>query len=140
MPPYTGLGATGALTRPSSAGMLARMLTQLLIAWIAAALGLWLAARLLRGVRLTSFADALWAGALLGILQWVLSGPLFVLLGIGTLGIGFLFWFLTRWVVAAIVVLLASRLSSRFEVAGFFNALVTSFIVAVTGTLLRAVV
>jgi uncharacterized membrane protein YvlD (DUF360 family) len=118
--------------------MLARMLMQLLIAWIAAALGLWLAAQLLRGVRLGSFADALWAGALLGVLQWALSGPLFVLLGIGTLGLGFLFWFLTRWVVAAIVVLLASRLSSRFEVVGFFNALVTSFIVAVTGSLVRA--
>jgi uncharacterized membrane protein YvlD (DUF360 family) len=116
------------------------MLTQILIAWLTATLGLWLAARLLRGVHLASPADAAWAGALLGILQWALSGPLFVVLGIGTLGIGFLLWFLTRWIVAAIVVLITSRLSSRLEVDSFFNALVTSFIVALTGTLVRLLV
>jgi putative membrane protein len=116
------------------------MVVAILITWAAATLGLWVAARVLRGVQLASFGDAVWAGALLGVLQWALAGPLFVLLGIGTLGVGFLLWFLTRWIVAALVVLIASRLSSRFEVRGFFNALVTSFIVAVMGSVVRWVV
>lgn len=115
------------------------MLTQLLIGWATATLGLLVAAKLLRGVRLTSVGDAVWAGALLAVLQWLLSGPLFILLGIGTLGIGFLLWFITRWIVAAIVVLLASRLSGRLRVDGFLTALITAFLVAITGSVVRFV-
>ena len=113
------------------------MLANILLGWVSASLGLWLAAKMLRGVRLASFVDALWAGALVGILLWALTGPIFVLLGIGTLGIGFLFWFLTRWIAAALVILLASKLSRRLEVRGFFNALITSFIIAAIGSVVR---
>src|SRR5690349_18649367 len=117
--------------------MLATVLQPILVSWAAATLGLFVAARVLRGVRLASFADAIWAGALVGILQWALSRPIFVLLGIGTLGLGFLFWFITRWIAAALVILLASKLSSRLEVHGFFNALITAFIIAVAGSVVR---
>jgi uncharacterized membrane protein YvlD (DUF360 family) len=113
------------------------MLSQILVSWSAATLGLWLAGNTLRGVRIGSFSDALWAGALLGVLQWALSGPLFVALGIGSIGLGFLLWFLTRWVVAALIVLLTSKLSSRLSVDGFWNALVTAFIVSVMGVVVR---
>jgi uncharacterized membrane protein YvlD (DUF360 family) len=113
------------------------MAMHILVGWASATLGLWIASNVLRGVRLSSFGDAVWAGALLGVLQWALSTPIFVMLGIGTLGIGFLFWFLTRWVAAALVVLIASKLSSRLEVRGFFNALVTSFLVAAMGSVVR---
>jgi len=117
--------------------MLPSMVMELLIGWAATTLGLWLAANVLRGVRLASFGDAVWAGALLAILQWALSGPLFVLLGIGTLGLGFLLWFITRWIVAALVVLLTSRLSSRLSVDGFITALLTALLVSVTGSVVR---
>jgi uncharacterized membrane protein YvlD (DUF360 family) len=113
------------------------MIPNIVLGWATATLGLWLAANVLRGVRIASFVDAVWAGALVGILQWALTGPIFVLLGIGTLGIGFLFWFLTRWVAAALVILLADRLTSRFDVDGFWNALVTSFLIAAVGILVR---
>ena len=109
----------------------------ILLSWLTATLGLWLAANMLDGVRLASFVDAIWAGALLGVLQAVLTGPLFVLLGIGTLGIGFLLWFLTRWIAAALVILLAAALSRRLDVDGFLPALITAFIVAVTGSVVR---
>ncbi|HVZ33932.1 MAG TPA: phage holin family protein [Polyangiaceae bacterium] len=109
----------------------------ILLSWLTATLGLWLAANVLDGVRITSFVDAVWAGALLGVLQAVLTGPLFVLLGIGTLGIGFLLWFLTRWVAAALVIMIAASLSRRLAVDGFFPALVTAFIVAATGAVVR---
>jgi uncharacterized membrane protein YvlD (DUF360 family) len=110
------------------------MLIQILLSWATAALGLWLASQMLSGVRLKSLADAVWAGALLGVLQWVLYWPLFVVLGLGTLGLSVVLFFITRWVVSALVILLTSSLSSRLEVKGFFNALLTSFIVAATGS------
>jgi putative membrane protein len=116
--------------------MLAAM-SNMLATWAACTLGLWAAGNILAGVRLKSFVDAVWAGALLGVLQWAFSGPLFVLLGIGTLGIGFLLAFITRWIVSALVVLLASKLSSRLEVEGFIPALVTAFIVAAAGAAVR---
>lgn len=108
-----------------------------IIGWLSAALGLWIASKVLTGVRLRSFTDALWAGALLGVLQWGLGWLIFVVLGVATLGIGFLLWFVTRWIASAIVILIADKLSSRFEVDGFMNALITAFIVAATGSVLR---
>jgi uncharacterized membrane protein YvlD (DUF360 family) len=113
------------------------MLTSILVGWLTATLGLWVAAKVLDDVRLATFGDAVWAGALLGVLQAVLTGPIFVVLGIGTLGIGFLLWFITRWIASALVIMLTSRLSSRFDVNGFVPALITAFIVALTGSVVR---
>jgi uncharacterized membrane protein YvlD (DUF360 family) len=113
------------------------MNTGVIMGWLTASLGLWIAAQVLRGVRLRSVADALWAGALLFVLQWAFHWLVFVVLGIATLGIGFLLWFVTDWIASAVVILLADKLSSRFEVDGFFNALVTAFIVAATGSVLH---
>ena len=113
------------------------MLVGILLGWATATLGLWVAARLLSDVRIPTFIDAVWAGALLGVLQVLLTDFVFVLLGIGTLGLGFLLWFVTRWIAAAIVIKLAAALSGRFEVRGFFAALLTAFIVALTGSVLR---
>ncbi len=110
---------------------------EMLISWLSAALGLFIASKALSGVRLASFTDAIWAGALLGVLHWALHAFIFTGLGIATLGIGFLLWFVTRWVASAIVILITSGLSSRLKVDGFLNALITAFIVAATGNLVR---
>jgi uncharacterized membrane protein YvlD (DUF360 family) len=113
------------------------MVSSILLSWLTASIGLWFASKVLDGVRLTSIIDAIWAGALLGLLQALLGTLIFVLLGIGTLGIGFLLWFITRWIASAIVILITASLSSRLEVRGFFPALITAFIVAVTGSVVR---
>jgi putative membrane protein len=113
------------------------MLAAILTAWATATFSLWLAALLMPGVRVASFVDAVWAGALLGFLQWLLYWPLFVLLGIGTLGIGFILFFITRWVVAALVILLTARLSRRLQVDSFWWALLTAFLTALTGSVIQ---
>lgn len=113
------------------------MIGSILIAWATATLGLWLSAKLLDGVRLASLGDAVWAGALLGILQWALKWPLWTIFGFGTFGLAIVFFFITRWIIAAVVILITAKLSSRLEVDGFWNALFTAFIVAVTGSVLQ---
>lgn len=118
---------------------LTHMLWNILLSWLSASLGLFIAAKVLDGVRLASPGDAIWAGALLGVLQALLGTLIFVLLGVGTLGLGFLLWFITRWVASAIVIMITAALSSRLEVRGFLTALVTAFIVAVTGSVVRFV-
>ena len=59
---------------------------------------------------------------------------IYVVLGIATLGLGFLFSFITRLVVTAIVLLIADKLSKRLTIRGFMPALFASIIVAVTGS------
>lgn len=113
------------------------MIASILLSWLTATIGLFIAAKLLDGVRLGSFVDALWAGALLGVLQALLGTLIFVVLGIGTLGIGFLLWFITRWIASAIVILITAALSKRLEVRGFVPALITAFIVAATGSVVH---
>ncbi len=116
------------------------MLTGILISWTTATLSLWLASKLFAGVRVASLADAVWAGALLGLLQWALYWPLFVLFGLGTLGLGFLLFFITRWVVAALVILLTAALSKRLEVDNFWWALLTALLAAGTGSVVHWIV
>ncbi|MET0344311.1 MAG: phage holin family protein [Polyangiales bacterium] len=115
------------------------MIAGILLAWLSATLGLWIASRVVPGVRLLSFGDAIWAGALLGFFQWLLSWFIFAALTVFTLGIALLLWFITRWIVAAIVIKITAGVSSRLEVNGFLPALITAFIVAVTGSVIRFV-
>jgi uncharacterized membrane protein YvlD (DUF360 family) len=113
------------------------MLQSILLAWLSASLGLWVASKMLSRVQLRADVDALWAGALLGLLQAVLTTPIFVLLGIGTLGIGFLLWFITTWIASALVIRITAALSSRLSVDGFLPALITAFIVSLAGSVVR---
>lgn len=113
------------------------MVQGILLAWLSAAVGLWVAAKMLPSVRLSSDVDAIWAGALLGLLQALLTTPIFILLGIGTLGIGFLLWFITTWVASALVIRITAALSSRLSVDGFIPALITAFVVSLAGSVVR---
>jgi uncharacterized membrane protein YvlD (DUF360 family) len=107
----------------------------LVIPWLSAALGLWVASKALRGVQLTSVGDALWAGALLALLNYLLHWLVFVVLGIATLGIGFLLFFITNWVASAIIIQITAALSSRLRVDGFINAILTALFVAGAGSI-----
>jgi uncharacterized membrane protein YvlD (DUF360 family) len=113
------------------------MITNIVIPWMSAALGLWVASKTLRGVQLGSAGDALWAGALLALLNWLLHWLVFVVLGIATLGIGFLLFFITTWVASAIIIQLTAALSSRLRVEGFVNAVITALFVAGAGVVVR---
>jgi uncharacterized membrane protein YvlD (DUF360 family) len=73
--------------------------------------------------------------ALLGILSWLLGKPLFVLIGLGTLGVGFLLPFLTRWLVMALILKLVDALSDRLEIRGLSVALIAALLMSAFGTL-----
>ncbi len=108
----------------------------LLVSWIAVALGLWIADKLLAGFSITGdWKSYAVVAALLGVLQFLLGWLIYVVLGIATLGIGFLFGFITRLIVSALVLLIADKLSRRLTINGFVPALLASVIVALTGSL-----
>ena len=52
-------------------------------------------------------------------------------------GIALLLWFITRWIVSAVVIKITASLSSRLQVDGFLPAVITAFIVALTGSGIR---
>jgi putative membrane protein len=107
----------------------------LLVSWIAVAFGLWLADKLLPKFTITGdWKSYAIVAALLGVLQFLLGWLLYVVLGIATLGLGFLFGFITRLVVSAIVLLIADKLSRRLTIDGFVTALLASVVVSLTGS------
>lgn len=107
----------------------------LLLSWITVALGLWLADKLLSDFEISGgWKSYVLVAALLGILQFLLGWLIYVILGIVTLGLGFLFSFVTRLIVSAIVLLIVDKLSRRLTIRGFVPALLAALIVAVTGS------
>ena len=105
-----------------------------IIAWALAAAALLLADRLIAGVRLEGdFVTSLGVAAGFSVLQFLFGWFFFGLLGIATLGLGFIFHFATQLVSAAIVLKLTSGLSRRFKIVGFFPALGTALLLALAG-------
>ncbi len=109
---------------------------ELVVSWFFAAAALVLSDRLFKGVQLAGdFATALWVAACYSVLSFFLGWLIFGLLGIATLGIGFVFHFLTQLVAAAIVLKLTSALSSSLTIRGFLPALGAAMLLALGGEL-----
>lgn len=107
----------------------------ILLSWLVLAAGVFLATVLLDDVKVRGgFGSYMIIAAIFGVLNFFLGWLLFVVIGISTLFIGFVFAFITRLVVDAIVLMLTSKLSSRLEVRGFGTAIVAAFVMSAVGT------
>ena len=95
---------------------------------------IWLTAVILPGIKLKGFVGAIVASAIFGILNWAIGWLIFIAIGVGTLGIGFLLAFLTRWVVTAILLKMTGALTDRLKVKNFGWALGGALLMAVIGT------
>ncbi|HET9934624.1 MAG TPA: phage holin family protein [Polyangiaceae bacterium] len=109
-----------------------------LLAWLIQSAAVWVTAAVLPGFELRpGFWPAVRVAAVIGILNFLLGKLLFVVLGISTLGLGFLFAFITRWIVAALLLKLAAALSSSLRIASFGRALIGALLISVVGTVLE---
>ena len=102
----------------------------LLISWLGLALGLWVTALLVPGFRLNGFRGALVVAAVFGVLHWAIGWLLFVVIGFSTLFIGFVFAFVTWWIVSAIVLKLTDALTDSLSIDRFSTALVASAVLS----------
>jgi putative membrane protein len=114
----------------------------LLLSWLTVAVGLWLADKLIADFEVTGdWKSYLLLSALLGIIDFLIGWLLFLVLGVVSLGLGFLLGFVTRLFVTAIVLRLVDLLSSRLTIRGFTPALLGAVILSLTsgavGLLLR---
>jgi putative membrane protein len=110
-------------------------MTHLLIAWLILTLGILAAAKVVPGVRVPNFRDAMIAAAVFGILDVLLAKALFIIFGVVTLGLGFLFFFITFWVINALLLKLTDVLTDRLTINGFGSALLAALVISVVGAL-----
>lgn len=108
---------------------------ELLLSWFILTLGVLAAAKLIPGVSVPDFWDAVLVAAVFGILNVLLAKALFVIFGIVTLGIGFLLFFITTWVVNAILLKLTDALTDKITIRGFGNALLAALVISGVGVL-----
>jgi putative membrane protein len=106
-----------------------------LLSWLILSVAVYITAVVLPGFKVSSFGGAIWVALLLGALQWVVGWFLFVVIGIGTLGIGFLFAFITRWLVTAILLKLVDMMSSSLKIRSFGVAFIGALFMSGLGTL-----
>jgi putative membrane protein len=106
-----------------------------ILSWLVLSIAVWGTAAILPGFRVNGFSGAIKVAAVFGILNWLLGRFIFVVLGIVTLGIGFLLAFITRWIVMAILLKLADSLSSNIKIDGFGTAILGALLMSGIGTL-----
>lgn len=108
---------------------------EFLLAWLVLALGVFAAAKMIPGVSVPDFWDAVVVAAIFGVLNFFLGWLLYVFLGLATLGIGFLLGFITRLIVNAILLKFTDALTDRMTIKGFGNAVLASLVISVVGIL-----
>lgn len=108
----------------------------LIFLWVANALALLVTDFLLEGIRVGDFVTALFAAAVIGLLNTFLRPFLeFLALPINLLTFG-----LFSWVISALILILSSRFVPGFEVDGFIWALVGGILLSFIASLLQALV
>lgn len=107
----------------------------LLLEWLVLSIAVWVAAAVVPGVRIKGLGSAVVVAGLFGVLNFLLGWLVFGVIGVATLGLGFLLAFVTRWIVNALLLLLTAALSSRIQVRGFGRALLAALVMAAVGTI-----
>ena len=107
---------------------------QLLATWLVLSFAVWLTAAILPGFKVTGFWGAVKAAAVFGTLNWLLGWFFFVVLSIATLGIGFILAFITHWIVMAVILKLADKVSSSIEIDTFGTALIGALLMTIIDT------
>jgi putative membrane protein len=107
----------------------------LLISWLILTVAVWLTAMVLPGFHVRSALTAVGVAALIGVLNFLLGWLLFTVFTIATLGLAWLLAFITRWIIDAIILSLADRLTDGLTIDGFRWALAGAFVMSLIGTL-----
>lgn len=109
----------------------------ILWSWLVLSISIGVTAALLPGFELKGVWNTVKVAALFGVLEWLLGWFFYIVIGLGTLGIGFLLAFVTRWIVTAIVLKITDAFSTSLTIKSFGSALVGALIMSAVGTVLE---
>lgn len=112
----------------------------IIITWLVLSLAVWVTSLIVPGFKVRGVGGALAVAAIFGVLNWLIGWLLFVVIGLGTLGLGFLLAFLTRWIVNAILLEITDALSDKLEIKSFGWALIAALVMSLVGTVGEAAV
>ena len=110
------------------------------INWLIVAFAVWATAMVLPGVEVKSFKSALLVAAVFGVLNFLLGWLLFSVFTIGTLGLAYVFAFLTWWIINAILLKLTDALTDSIKIDGFLMTLLAAASISLFSALGRYVV
>ena len=105
----------------------------LLLVWLVWALAIWLTAKFLPGFEVSSFPGAIIVALVFGLLNVIVGHFLYLVIGVTTLGLGFVFGFITRWFVTAVVLKITDAVSDNLSIQSFGTALIASGIISFLG-------
>ncbi len=115
----------------------------LLLSWLILSVAVWVTAAALPGFHVKSFKSAVIVAALFGLLNFLLGWLLFAVFTVATLGLAWLFAFITRWIINALLLKLTDRLTDHLTIDSlgwaFGGALMISFVATVVQWLLPGV-
>ncbi|MBN1547444.1 MAG: phage holin family protein [Syntrophaceae bacterium] len=106
---------------------------RLLIKWVILTASILFVSYLLDGIRVDNFLTALFAAALLGILNSIVR-PILILL---TLPINLVTFGIFIFIINAALLMLVSKLIPGFHVVGFGTAIIGSILISITNALLN---
>jgi len=109
---------------------------KLIMRWVVSALALYIVSKILPGIRLADFWSALVAVLVIGLINALIKPILFLL----TLPVTILSLGLFTFVLNALMLVLASRLTPGFQIDGFGTAILGSVLFSVISTLLHGLV
>lgn len=87
--------------------------------------------------RVKSVWDAIVVAAVFGVLNFFIGWAIKAFIIVGTLGIGLLLMFITRWVSNAILLEMTTLFTGRVQIKGFGTALAASAVMSLAGTLIE---
>jgi putative membrane protein len=108
---------------------------RLILSWLILSFAVWATGALLPGFHLKNAKSALLVAAIFGLLNFLLSWLLFVILSVATLGLAWLLAFITRWFINAILLVITDKLTDHLKIDGFGWALLGALVISVIATL-----
>ena len=104
----------------------------LIVSWVLSAGAIWVTAELLPGFTVRKGpGPLLLVAAILGLLNALLGWLMLLLIGLATLGIGWLIWPVTQCFVTAILLVITDELTDALEIASFKLALAGAVVMTV---------
>ncbi len=107
---------------------------KLLLSWAVLTAAFLLAAAVLPGMKLKSAGGAIGVAAVFGVLNFFLGWLMFAVIGFATLGIGFVFAFLTRWLVDVVLLKMTAAMSEALELKSSGTAIAAALLIAGVGS------
>jgi putative membrane protein len=106
-----------------------------IISWLILSLAVWLTAVVLPGFHLKSARSAVLVAAIFGILNFFLGWLFFAIFTVATLGLAWVFAFLTRVLINAILLKLTDALTTHLRIDGFGWAVAGALMMSAIGTI-----